>query len=294
MSRSTRGSLVFDPFNPQFVKPVTVCIVAPRGSGKSVLLSDLLTRNKDFFDDVHVFAGSESVVDDYKDRLPAKRLYKSYEDDTMVHITRCSKNITKTVNTFNKLNPNKERPRFNIAIVLDDLGFDTKIFKSVNHMEIWLNGRHASLSIFLCLQYVASVPPVIRAQADIVIALRESIKANQKRLHECFFGIFETFSQFQGALIKSTENFGALVVNNRSRSGLLTQCVFTYKAAEREYTRLCCPMVWKMNKASKLLKLYSQLKQRQKEQEVKAQAHGETGTSAPAQSPPLPGETGGQ
>ncbi len=100
---------------------------------------------------------------------------------------------------------------------------------------------------------MTSVPPVIRGQADFVVALRDPIKASVRRLHEYFFGVFPTASDFQRVLNKATENFGALVVNNRSRSSALIRCVFTYKAVEHEApSRLCCDAVWEADRLAQL------------------------------------------
>jgi hypothetical protein len=132
-----------------------------------------------------------------------------------------------------------------------------------------MNSRHANLSLFLCVQFVTSVPPVIRAQADIVIALRESIKSNQKRLHEYFFGIFPTLKDFQRVLMKATENFGALIVNNRATSASPSRCVFTYRAeAEQPVEKLCCARVWKVARAVTLAKKVHELQKRLEREEA--------------------------
>jgi hypothetical protein len=132
-----------------------------------------------------------------------------------------------------------------------------------------MNSRHFKLSLFLCLQFVTSIPPIIRAQADIVVALRESIRANVKRLHDYFFGVFPKINDFNKVLAKATENFGALVVNNRSRSSALSKAVFTYRALEHEKPeRLCCERVWKIDRAVRLQKRLAALKRELQQKEM--------------------------
>ena len=246
------GTVIFDKFNPIFKKPVTMIIVAPRGSGKSVFLAEILQRNRTFFDDVFVYAGSNSVYNDYVNKLPPSRLFMGWDDDRLKKLVKHANDMTERNRKSGK------HGQYNIALVLDDLAFQKDIFKSKVHLECWLNSRHFFISIFLCIQFVTSVPPVIRAQADIVVALKESIKANQKRLHEFFFGVFSTFVDFQKVLNKATDNYGALVVNNRANSSLLTECVFVYRASDNntDGKRLCSDVVWKIEKRASQLSRY--------------------------------------
>jgi hypothetical protein len=132
-----------------------------------------------------------------------------------------------------------------------------------------MNSRHAKLSLFLCVQFVTMIPPVIRSQVDIAIALRDPIKANQKRLYDFFFGVFPSLKDFSRVFTKATDNFGALVANNRSRSSALTRCIFTYRAVERDRTiKLCCPRVWVADRAARLLRRIRNLEQELRRQEI--------------------------
>lgn len=259
------GSTVYDVWDPFFTKPVTMIVCAPRGSGKSVLMSDVMQKNRSFFDDVFVFAGSEAVYDDYVNILPSSRLTRGYTEETMLQVMDTCKRTTAIMKTHCT-----ERGRdWQVALVLDDLGFAASIFKSTAHLETWMNSRHFKLSLFLCLQFVTSIPPIIRAQADIVVALRESIRANVKRLHDYFFGVFPTIKEFNKVLAKATENFGALVVNNRARSSMLSKAVFTYRAQEHATPeRLCCERVWKIDQAVRLQKRLVALQKEVQQQEM--------------------------
>ena len=258
---AARETVIFDKYNPILEKPVTMIILAPRGSGKSVFLGEILHQNRNFFTDVWVFAGSNAVFNDYVNKVPASRLTMGYSEEKIKDIMKQSTEITGALLQIGKADT------YNVAVVLDDLGFDKNIFRSKPHLELWMNSRHFRVSIFLAIQFITSVPPSIRAQADIVVSLKESIKANQKRLHEFFFGVFTNFSDFQKVLSKATEDFGALIVNNRASSSLITRCVFVYKAdhatsmklkGTRE-ERLCNPIVWKAEKKAALLKEYKRV-----------------------------------
>ena len=110
---------------------------------------------------------------------------------------------------------------------------------------------------------------MIRAQIDIVIALRNAIKQSQKQLHDFFFGIFDHLADFRKVMNKATENFGALVVNNRARSSVITRCIFTYRATERDRTiKLCSPRVWAVDRAARLLRRVRELEAEVKRKEM--------------------------
>lgn len=127
----SRESVIFDKYVPKFTKPVTMIVVAPRGSGKSVLLGDILYNNRDFFTDVYVFAGTDAVFNDYVHKIPARNLTRGYDEERLKQIVKASEEVTRGVN---KSGSGK---KYNVAIVLDDLGFDKALFRSKTHLELW-------------------------------------------------------------------------------------------------------------------------------------------------------------
>ena len=129
---SATGTVVYDSFDPHFTKPVTMIVCAPRGSGKSVFMSDVMENNSEFFDDVFVFAGSEAVYNDYVDRLPPSRLKRGYSDENMQYVIDYAKRATAITELHCE---ERERP-WQVALILDDLGYDKSIFRSKVHLEV--------------------------------------------------------------------------------------------------------------------------------------------------------------
>jgi hypothetical protein len=239
---------VYRVWDPNFTSPTTVVILARRGSGKSVLLGRLMYENKSFFDNVYVFGGSLAVLDDYRGRVPPSNLAEGFSETKFTHIMRQAETLTKLAKK------NNTKP-FQTAVLLDDLGFDTKIFKNKALLASFMNGRHLNLSIFLVVQYLTSIPPTIRSQADKVISLRETSRNTLKKQYDMFFGVFECFRDFVEVLTRATENYGALVLDARSTSAEITECIFTYRckpATDLQY-RLCDDKVWKVEHTKDLL-----------------------------------------
>jgi hypothetical protein len=102
---------------------------------------------------------------------------------------------------------------------------------------------------------------MIRAQVDFAIALRDPIKSNHKRLHDMFFGVFDTQTSFSNAFSRLTDNFGAIVTHTRARSSTITRCIFQYRAREPEDEnyRLCSARVWAIDRAHRLLQRLKKL-----------------------------------
>jgi len=141
------GGVLYDAFNPYFSRPVTCIIVAKRGSGKSVLLSELMNLNRSFFHDVYVFAGSQAVFDDFKPRVPTGRLKMGYSDENMKDVIESAKRTTSIMQSA-QLDEKGKPQKFQVALVLDDLGFDKRIFKSVIHLEAWMKLESPRIWVF--------------------------------------------------------------------------------------------------------------------------------------------------
>ena len=55
--------------------------------------------------------------------------------------------------------------------------------------------------------------PDLRANTDVVLALKEPILANRKKLHEAYFGQAD-LKTFDACFARATEAWGAMVLNN--------------------------------------------------------------------------------
>jgi hypothetical protein len=74
------------------------------------------------------------------------------------------------------------------------------------------------------------IPPVIRSNVDYVCVLQDSVLANRKRLYEFFFGMFDTFNQFDGVFKQVTAENGCLILDKTQTSLKVNDSVFYYKA----------------------------------------------------------------
>lgn len=226
-------------FNTDGVKPHRIyLIVGKRGTGKSVLLMDLLSKMKDNFDIGVLCTPTQSTQDLFKDVVPDTMIYSDFDPQILGKLIDLQKHRSR----------NKKK-MYNIFVVLDDCAYDKNLFgsKCVHMRDLFFNGRHYRITAFICLQYMLDIPPAMRTNVDFLFALREPIIANQNRLWSNYFGIINNFESFQTVFNSCTQNYECLVSDNTATgTNLIENCVFWYKAcSDVEKFRLCADWVWR-------------------------------------------------
>ncbi len=250
------------PYNPLFRRPITCIVVAKRGMGKSVFIRDLMWHNRDFFYDVLVFAGSIAVERDYEGVVPASRIVRGYVEKRL-------ERLMKRCEEWARLSEEHGLPKRQVAVILDDVACNKKVFNSKAHIEAQMNGRHINLSILVVTQFVTLIPPTIRGQADLVASLREPVLDTQRKLYKFFFGCVETFAEFRRIMAKVTDNYGLLILDGRSTSSKIERCLFTYRSTEHEESfTLCAREIWEVDRVMRCLARVRAARQKKQRQEL--------------------------
>ena len=196
----------------------TATVIGKRGVGKTTLIKDLLIKTNR--QNIYVFSGTESGNGFYKQNFPDAIIYNEFNETVLQNLITNQKNIIDKTDT-DFLVP--------ITIVFDDLAI-------VNHrksnalQQIIFNGRHYKITLITELQYARELPPQLRTNVDFVFALKENVKDNVNKLYENYFGMFQKFSDFQTVFRSCTEDYGAIVMDNCSKSSRMEDLVFWYKA----------------------------------------------------------------
>ena len=124
--------------------------------------------------------------------------------------------------------------------IIDDCTDNPTILRDPLFQNYYKNGRHWKMIHILSLQYCLDVLPNIRTNIDYTFIMRESNLKNRKSLWENYAGIIPTFEEFEAIFSTITEDYTALVINNRVQSNKLEDCVFWYKANPNRF-----PENWK-------------------------------------------------
>lgn len=217
-----------------------VGVVGRRGSGKSIIIKDILYSKRNVLPFGVVMSGTEAGNGYFGKFVPEVFVYDDFNGDALEKLLERQKKSA------------KKGDMKRVFVVLDDLAYDNSIMKKPVLRYIFMNGRHLNIFLMFSSQYVADLgPPAIRANIDVLFVCREAIQANRWRLYNMFFGCFDNFEDFNKVLNACTEDYGVLVLDNTKLSNDPTECVFWWKAKIRDDFRMGARCFWKYSKDRK-------------------------------------------
>ena len=183
--------------------PLRMILLAPSGSGKTVLISNLILNiYRGCFERIYVFSPSididstwESVKKYQNDNMKViendkeKLYFNSYDPDDLETIISTQHKVTKHVKKQGKTK------LFNILIVVDDFA-DDPLFTRHSKMlhSLFTRGRHNSISTIVSTQKYNALATIIRVNATALIVYK---LRNYKEL--------QSFLEENGALIEKQE-----------------------------------------------------------------------------------------
>eukprot|EP00965_Chrysotila_dentata_P200632 6180082-Pleurochrysis_carterae.AAC.4 len=195
-----------------------ILFVGKRNTGKSVLMNDIMYHLSKKVDFGIAMTPTEETAQAFRAHMPDQCIYSGFDSAKVDAMLRIQRELCKQ---------HKARSLF---IALDDCMYDKKVLKGLSMRDLFMNGRHLHITLLNAMQYVMDMGPDLRTQVDYVFALRENIIANKHKLWKFFFGMFETYAEFNRVMEKCTENYSCLVLDNTSRSNDISDCVFWYRA----------------------------------------------------------------
>lgn len=225
-------------FDPSRIKPDKVCLlIGKRNTGKTVLMKDLLFHLKDQLDFGLYMSPTEESTGSMRGIIPPTLMYGDYNSTAAEVLLEMQKQYLKT---------GKSR---NVFLLLDDCMYDKKTMKGKEVREIFMNGRHRKLLFLNCVQYLMDISPALRTNVDFVFCLREGIAANRRKLYDFFFGVFDTYADFEAVFNACTSGYKCIVLDNTVRSTNASDCVSWYEATyDLPPFRLCAPIYWDLNR----------------------------------------------
>ena len=238
--------LKLSKFDPDSLKPGRLCLfVARRGSGKSVLMRDLMSHAKEQYDLVIAMTPTEDSACFFRKHLPPG----------CVHESGFVPSVVESALSLQRASTKAGKRLRNLLLVLDDCTYDPQIFKSTAMRDLAMNGRHQKISLWTSCQYLVDLPPAIRGQIDYVFAFHEPVLDNRKKLHKMFFGVLP-YPKFCTAMDVATDSYGSLVLDNTIPRTDPADCLFWYKAdPELPKFHMCKQIYWKMRQAQQEIKV---------------------------------------
>jgi hypothetical protein len=214
-------------YKPREMPPHAVIVaIAKRRSGKSFLIRDFLyCHRKRFFAGI-VMSGTEAGNHFYEREvgIPKRFIYDDYDEGALEKMVRRQRDLSLT---------GKAQPVF---VILDDLGFDKKVFNRPVMRQLLLNGRHWKITLYICLQYALDVAPSIRSNIDVIVLLKDNV--NRDKLFKTFFSLVPNFRQFSVLMDACTDDYKAMILDNTANSTSISDCIYWYRAKKRKRFRV--------------------------------------------------------
>lgn len=151
----------FDPKNLEEITGGILAIIAPTGSGKTVLLKDLLYHIKDQYETIKVFSETAKLQKDY-DFIDRDLIIDFFDEKALDEMWE--KHRTEILKT--------KKIKEKTLVILDDIINDQNYKKSKILNDIATGGRHVGLTVILLSQDYNSISPLIRKQIRVAVSFQ--------------------------------------------------------------------------------------------------------------------------
>jgi len=200
-------------------------VVGAPGSGKSNFIQALIYYNRNKYPVVRVFNGSEDSIQN-KNRLGfSKHIEPLYctpyydEEDEKRFIARQRQCLFEKCTNPYAIN------------ILDDIGDDPKLFKTKVMRGLFkLGSRHWAMMAVVGTQYAIDLPTDIRSSVSYVAIFKEPNEVNRVKLYKNFGGCCGSYQNFCQLMDVLTGEYSCMIINRRSNSNNIEDCVFYFKA----------------------------------------------------------------
>ena len=229
-------------FDMKKVKKDTICaLLAPRNSGKSFLVRDILYHHRDLSAGL-VISKTDHMAHFYDKFIPSMLIHDTYNPDLIDNLFKRQKKA---------LAESWRNPY--CFLIFDDTLSEASIWKKDPRVkEIFFNGRHYKIFFILTMQAPLGITPELRGNIDYTFILRTNNTQDRKKLYEHYAGVFPTREIFEKVLDACTENYGCLVIDNTNKSNKLEDSVFFYKADAHDDLKICDEAFWRKSEEIRL------------------------------------------
>lgn len=216
-------------------KNPSIIMIAKRGSGKSWVCRDILRQ----FSDIPV-----GLVISPTERLANPPFYAEFVPDTYIHYDYSSSIIEKLLFRQDKMIEKKIEGK-NVDprsfILMDDcLSKKHAWMRDEPILELLFNGRHYEIMYLLTSQNALGITPELRNNFDYIFLLNQDFIKEQKKIHDHYAGMFDTFESFRHVFKCLTDDFGCMVIVNRGSKASFLDKIFWYKAKNQSIGMIGC------------------------------------------------------
>jgi hypothetical protein len=184
--------------------------------------------------DAKVYSGTLDEDHPWTDYIPPWRVVNLWSDDDDDEITFPWDDLKNDLKIQEKRK--QVAQKFSVdcppsLFIFEDLEFLKKsIWTGQSIRALMFNGRWKKTFAFFAIQYLMEINIAMRGQLDYVFICQENMPTIRERIYKQFGGYFSTFDEFEKVFQELTANWRVMVINMRSKSRDITECIYWYKA----------------------------------------------------------------
>lgn len=181
-----------------------ILFCAKTNSGKSQLMRYILTENQHEFAKIFVICPTERINKFYSKLIPKNCIFDEFNENW----------LDKLLKKLSDLAENGEELK-QILLIFDDVGAENNMKNSKALQRIMCRARHVKINVWISVQYIYMVPPLIRNQFDLIFCGQGNQQSLDVLTDEFLFGNISR-KQFQGLYHQNTKDFNFFAINTTS------------------------------------------------------------------------------
>lgn len=197
-----------------------IVVIGRPGTGKSNLIMNLVQAKNDYIPCTVVFSETEVATRFYGNHFPSMFIYNELDDRVIENI------VTRQTKVVTQMPPGQNRW---MGLIMDDCMADPKLLDKPLYSGLYKNGRHMKMFFILALQYALDLRPAMRNSIDGVFLLNEDNAETRVKLFRNFGGNIPSIKVFNTLMNALTNNYGALYIHNRNRTGYWRDSVYWFQ-----------------------------------------------------------------
>jgi hypothetical protein len=227
--------MILNKFRPEIIdhkrahgRAPIIAVVGKRNSGKSVLINDLLRYTT--IPRIIVMSGTEEATGFYTKNIVAKKGYLG----TFV-CNKFEESVIKEAIDHQKKCVSEGLGLHGIAILFDDLPYNTEMFETSAMRELFNKGLHYDITVIMSFQYIPECMKTIKSDIDILFVGEDISMGYSDRLQENFFNIVNDKKMFSMIYKNYAHNYGFVTIDRTLHNVTVREAVTYYRVDPSDY-----------------------------------------------------------
>jgi hypothetical protein len=182
-----------------------ILVLGKTNSGKSVLIKYIVSQHRSEFDKIFVICPTEEINGFYSNLVPDNCIFSDFKEDW----------LTTLIQKLTAMKKEDHKKKYNVLLILDDLGSDVKFSTSPAFTKMMVRGRHISLSLLISAQYLYQVPPICRSNICYLIVGQQNNQSQSILADEFLYGSIDR-KEFMRIYHDAIKDYGFLLINCNS------------------------------------------------------------------------------